>query len=77
MRFAPAPANIHRASGAEEFASGIIMRLTIKHVLIVAIFVTAAFAVSLLAIRLGFYARRDAALTSPVPSEAHSSNQTP
>jgi hypothetical protein len=53
------------------------MRLTIKHVLIVAIFVTAAFAVSLLAIRLGFYARRDAALTSPVPSEAHSSNQTP
>jgi lipoprotein-anchoring transpeptidase ErfK/SrfK len=49
------------------------MRLTIKHVLIVAIFVTAAFALSLLAIRLGFYARRDAAQISPVPSEAHSS----
>jgi peptidoglycan LD-endopeptidase LytH len=50
------------------------MWLTIERVLIVAIFViVAAFALSLLVFRLGFYVRRNAAPTSPVLDEAQSS----
>jgi hypothetical protein len=50
------------------------MWLTIKRVLIVAIFViVAAPALLLLVFRFGFYVRRNAESTSPVPIEANSS----